>query len=144
MHTHAHTPPPTYRHTHLFLPQAMESSPEPNSSSIFDQFNPSSPHAQVICDLCVVLCDMMLFFSCFRFLQQNSKPMGLVICLFTHPHKVPQQAPLCMGFSRQEYWSGLLFLLQGIFPTQDSNPCLLHCRQILYRLSHEGSPTIKG
>ena len=24
------------------------------------------------------------------------------------------------------------FLLQGIFPTQGSNPCLLHCRQILY------------
>ena len=32
------------------------------------------------------------------------------------------------------------FLLQGIFPTQGSNPRLLHCRQILYRLSHQGSP----
>ena len=31
-------------------------------------------------------------------------------------------------------------LLQGIFPTQGSNPGLLHCGQILYRLSHEGSP----
>ena len=31
------------------------------------------------------------------------------------------------------------FLLQGIFPTQESNPGLLHCRQILYRLSYEGS-----
>ena len=30
------------------------------------------------------------------------------------------------------------FLLQGIFPTQESNPGLLHCRQILYRLSHQG------
>ena len=29
-----------------------------------------------------------------------------------------------------------LSLLQGIFPTQESNPCLLHCRQILYQLSH--------
>ena len=28
-------------------------------------------------------------------------------------------------------------LLQGIFPTQGSNPDLLHCRQILYRLSQE-------
>ena len=26
-------------------------------------------------------------------------------------------------------------LLQGIFPTQGSNPCLLHCRQVLYQLS---------
>ena len=32
------------------------------------------------------------------------------------------------------------FLLQGIFPTQDSNHGLLHCRQMLYRLSHQGSP----
>ena len=32
------------------------------------------------------------------------------------------------------------FLLQGIFPTQGSNPGLLHHRQMLYRLSHQGSP----
>ena len=35
------------------------------------------------------------------------------------------------------------FLLQGIFPTQGLNPhllCLLCCRQILYLLSHRGSP----
>ena len=32
------------------------------------------------------------------------------------------------------------FLLQGIFPTQESNPGLLHCRQMLYHLSHQGSP----
>ena len=31
-------------------------------------------------------------------------------------------------------------LLQGIFPTQGSNPGLLHCRRILYCLSHQGSP----
>ena len=118
---------------------------------------------------------------------------------------VAHQAPLSMGFSRQEYWSGWLFppppgdlpdpgieplsltspalvggvsntsatkvkvaqssptlrphviyspwtspdqnigvgslsLLQGIFPTQGSNPGLPHCRQILYQLSHKGSP----
>ena len=33
-------------------------------------------------------------------------------------------------------------LLQGIFPTQGSNPGLLPCRQILYHLSREGSPRI--
>ena len=33
-------------------------------------------------------------------------------------------------------------LLQGIFPTQQSNPDLPHCRQIPYRLSHQGSPRI--
>ena len=35
-------------------------------------------------------------------------------------------APLSMGFPRQEYWSGLPFLLQGIFPIQGSNLHLLH------------------
>ena len=34
-------------------------------------------------------------------------------------------------------------LPQGIFLTQGLNPCLLHCRQILYGLSHQGIPTIK-
>ena len=33
-----------------------------------------------------------------------------------------------------------LSLLQRIFPTQGSNPGLPHCRQILYQLSHQGSP----
>ena len=37
---------------------------------------------------------------------------------------------------------GSLFLLQGIFPTQGSNPGLPHCRQILYQLSRTGSPKI--
>ena len=37
---------------------------------------------------------------------------------------------------------GSLSLLQGIFPTQGSNPGLLHCRWILYQLSHKGSPRI--
>ena len=37
---------------------------------------------------------------------------------------------------------GNLSLLQGIFPTQGSNPGLLYYRQILYQLSHKGSPRI--
>ena len=85
-----------------------------------------------------------------------------------------------MGFSKQEYWSGLpcpapgvfpnsgvglksptwqvaslpsealgepkstgvgsLSLLQQIFPSQESNRGLLHCRQILYQLSYQRSP----
>ena len=35
------------------------------------------------------------------------------------------------------------FLFQGIFPTQGLNPGLPHCRQTLYRLSHQGSPIPK-
>ena len=43
--------------------------------------------------------------------------------------------PLSMVFSRQEYWLGCLFFLQGIFPTHGSNLSFLklqHCRRILY------------
>ena len=38
---------------------------------------------------------------------------------------------------------GSLSLLKGIFPTQGSNPALLHWRQILYQLSYPGSPSKK-
>ena len=38
--------------------------------------------------------------------------------LFATPWTVAYQAPPSMGFSRQEYWSGFHFLLQGIFLTQ--------------------------
>ena len=37
---------------------------------------------------------------------------------------------------------GCHFLLQGIFPTQGSNPGFLHCRRILYHLSYQESPRI--
>ena len=39
---------------------------------------------------------------------------------------------------------GCHFLLQGIFLTQGSNLGLPHCRQILYHLSHQGSPDETG
>ena len=100
--------------------------------------------------------------------------------LFSTPWTLACGAALSMGFSRQEYWSGLPFpspgdfpnrgiepgsptlqadslpsespgkpkitgvdslsLRQGIFPTQESNWGLLHCRQILCQLSYQESP----
>ena len=42
----------------------------------------------------------------------------------------------------QNTGAGSLSLLQGIFPTQGSNPGVPHCRRILYQLSHKGSPRI--
>ena len=56
------------------------------------------------------------------------------LCLsdFATPWIIVSQAPLPMGFPRQEYCSGLHFLLQGIFPTQGSNTGLLHCRNCLH------------
>ena len=45
------------------------------------------------------------------------------------PWTVAHQAPLSMGFPKQECWSGLPFSSPGNPPTQGSNPGLLHCRQ---------------
>ena len=45
---------------------------------------------------------------------------------FVTPWTVARQAPLSTGFPRQEYWSGLPFPSQEIFPTQGSNLCILH------------------
>ena len=47
-------------------------------------------------------------------------------------------APPSMGFSHKNTGMGSHSLLRGIFPTQVLNPGLLRCRQILYRLSHQG------
>ena len=57
------------------------------------------------------------------------------------PRTVACPAPPSMGFSRQECWSGWPFPLQGIIPTQESNPGLLYFGQILVALlRHQGRP----
>ena len=49
----------------------------------------------------------------------------------------PKDCSLCSWSSpRKNTGMGCYSLLQGIFPTQASNPGLLHCKQILYYLSH--------
>ena len=59
-------------------------------------------------------------------------PHGLLIC----------QAPQSMGFSKQEYWSGLPFPPPGDLPDpgiEPTTPFFLYCWWILYCLSHKGS-----
>ena len=58
--------------------------------------------------------------------QENKKS----VCVCSVAQSVPTlqphgQTPLSMGFPRQECWSGCHFLLQGVFPTQELNSCLL-------------------
>ena len=48
------------------------------------------------------------------------------VWLFTTLWTVTCQASLSLGLSRQEYWVGCYFPLQGSFLTQGSNLCLLH------------------
>ena len=50
------------------------------------------------------------------------------VWLFATPGTVACQAPLSMGFPRQEYWSGLPFLSPGGFPHPGIGPSLLYCR----------------
>ena len=46
--------------------------------------------------------------------------------LFATRWTVAHQAPLSLGFSRQEYWSGLLFPAPGDLPKQGWSSSLLH------------------
>ena len=61
-------------------------------------------------------------------------------CLTLRSHGLSPIRLLCPWNFQARTRVGCLFLLQGIFPTQGSNLSLLHCRQILYHLSHQGSP----
>jgi len=67
------------------------------------------------------------------------------IRLSATPWTVAQQAPLSVEFSRQEYWSGLPFPTQGIFPSQGANSHLLHLlhwQAGFLPLRHLGSPAL--
>ena len=83
-------------------------------------------------------------FSICVLFQKEGKALVAQSCscvhLFAARWTEAHQAPLSMGFSRQEYWVGCHALLQGIFLTQELNLGLPHCRQILYHLRHQGSP----
>ena len=76
---------------------------------------------------------------CCRYLVAKSCPT-----FATLQKIVAHQAPLSVGFPKQESWSGLPFPSPGIFPTQGSNPGLLLCRWILYCVSHQRSPIGTG
>ena len=75
----------------------------------------------------LVVCVCLCVFSCVRLYT-----LWTIAC----------QAPLSMEFSRQEYWIGLPFPSPWCLPNPGSNSSLLHCRQILYHLSYQGTPFI--
>ena len=57
------------------------------------------------------------------------------------PHGLQPTRLLCSWDSPDKNTGvGSYFLLRGMFLTQGSNPGLLHCRQILYHLSHQKAP----
>ena len=86
-----------------------------------------------------------------------SEPPGkpIYVCIHTHRYlkvkvKVSPSSPTIWPHGLHSPWNfpgqntgvGSLSLLQDIFPTQGLNPGLPHCRQILFQLSHQGSPRI--
>ena len=78
------------------------------------------PHSLYICCCCLVAK------SCLTLCKpMDSSPPG------SSAHWISQAKIL--------EWVAISFS-RGIFPTHGSNPHLLHCRQILYQLSHQGSP----
>ena len=70
------------------------------------------------------------------FYSESERHSVVSDCLWPHGIFSPWNSP------DQNTGVGRFFLLQGIFPTQGSNPGLPHCRRILYQLSHKGSPRI--
>ena len=70
---------------------------------------------------------------------KQSKESESEICSVMSDSLQPHELYSPWNSPGQNTRAGSLFLLQGIFPTQGSNPGLLHYRQILYQLSHKGS-----
>ena len=67
--------------------------------------------------------------------------VGLFMTQWTTIHRILQARILEWVKKRKKNTGvGSLSLLQGIFPTQGSNPGLPHCRWILYQLSHKEAP----
>ena len=60
------------------------------------------------------------------------------------PHGLQSTRPLCPWDSPGKNTGvSCHFLLQGIFPTQESNPGLLHCKQVLCQLNYKGNQILR-
>ena len=85
---------------------------------------------------------MMYFYAVYmRWLVLSMSGGGLVAksCpTLAIPWTVAHQAPCSWDSPGKNTGMGCHFLLQGIFPSQGSNPGLLQCKQTLYQLSYKG------
>ena len=110
-------------------------------------------HSCIFLIFLLILCEYSCFtMLCYFLLYSKMNQLYVYTCAVLScsmvfdslwPHGLKPTRCLCpWGFSRQEYWSGLPCPPPEDLPTQGSNPGLLHCRQILYHLSHQGSPRI--
>ena len=73
--------------------------------------------------------------------MKQSKKSVATLRLTLRPHGLWPARLLCPGdFPGKNTGAGSCALVQGNFPTQGLKPHLLHCRRVLYRLSHCGNP----
>ena len=84
-------------------------------------------HLRIIPCVCVCVCVCVSCSVMSNFLQPRGLQFTRLLCQWDSPSK--------------NTGVGCHFLLQGFFLTQGSNPDLPHLWQILYHLSHQGSPT---
>ena len=69
------------------------------------------------------------------------------VLLFVTLWTIALRVPVSMGFSRQEYWSGLPCPFPGHLSIQGSEPCLLqllHCRHILYHWATANAKSLQS
>ena len=87
---------------------------------------------------------------CWAYKSLNLFSLFICVVLFVIPCRLQEVSDSLWPHGVYSPWNspgqntgvGNLSLLQGIFPTQGSNPGLPHCRWILYQLSHKRSPRI--
>ena len=109
----------------------MDFHPEPPGRQLHTQISPRvCVHAHMCADTCVWMCvHVRVCAQSLSRVQLSATPWTVacqLLCPWDSPGKNTGVA--CHA------------LLQGIFPTQGSNPGLPHCRQILYHLSRPGKP----
>ena len=96
-------------------------------------FNTGLPHGRrILYQLSHKGSPRILEWVAYPFSRGSSQPRSPALQVDSLPAE-PQEKPKSTAVSS-------LSLLQGIFPTQDLNWNFLHCRRILYQLSHEGNP----
>ena len=106
-------------------------------------------HIPMFLDVCNIFWDCNCFWdkkseSCWL---REGKYIFVFVCVLSHSGcptlcdsmTVACQAPLSLGFPRQEYWSGWPCPSPGIFPTKGLNPSLLSWEAVSLPLNHLGS-----
>ena len=94
-----------------------------------------SPSAECSPSPCTNLCLNCQSAFAFQVVHMGSRACAQLPQTLCDPMDHSPPGSPVYGVFQGEYWSGLPFLLQGIFPTQESNLhllCLLHSKQILY------------